>query len=242
VPTREETTMNSLFERALARPRVLIVAPAVAMAATLGAACVPVTPPATTTTTTTTIPGPVELSEGHVDGPGIAFEGGAFDVHVHDEETDTEYAPDEVVLVAKDEAATTVPTDPAFDFLGDDGAPIWVLPQVEDPELLYLGYAAEEIADGVFEGDSVELRLISVDGPGSFHLYQNGLFGDPEVLFDSDDALPQAIGVSTGSHNHANWVFGAEGDYTITYEVVGTPVGDVEVSSGPVEFSYRVGS
>jgi surface-anchored protein len=235
--------MSPVLSRALARHRALIAVPAVAIVATVGAACVPTTPPATTTTTTTTtVPGPVELSEGHVDGPGIAFEGGAFDVHVHDEETDTEYAPDEVVLVAKDEAAATVPADPAFGFLGADGAPIWVLPQVEDPELLYLGYAAEEIESGVFEGDHVELRLVAVDGPGSFHLFRNGSFGDPEVLFDSDDALPQAIDVSTGSHSHANWVFGAEGDYTITYEVVGTPVGDVEVSSGPVEFSYRVGS
>jgi len=214
------------------RRRLAVLAVPLVAVVSLAAACVPPTPPPA---------GPTVLSQGGVDAPGIAFEDGEWDLHVHDEDNDVEYEPDEVILKVKDEAATTVPADPAFGFLGASGDPIWVLPQVQNADLLYLGYATEEIESGVFEGDEVTWSLVSVDGPGSFHLYSTDGFGVPTVLFDSDDALPQSLVVPTGAHIHQNWGFTAPGDYTVTYEVTGTPIGDVPVSSGPVEYSFTVG-
>jgi len=184
----------------------------------------------------------VELSSGAVDAPGIAFEDGAFDLHVHDEVNDIEYEADCAVLKVKDEAATVVPANPAFSFLGTAGAPVWILPQVEDDDLLYLGYATEEITDGTFVGNEIDWSLVDVDGPGSFAVYSVNQFGAPTVLFDSDNALPQTLTVSTGAHIHVNWAFSEEGTYTVTYSAAGTPTVGSPVDSGPVEYTFTVGS
>ena len=215
------------------RVRLAAMAPLLAGLALVATACPPPPPPPAC---------PVELSEGAVDAPGIAFEDGAFDLHVHDEDNDIEYEADCAVLKVKDEAATTVPADPAFSFLGTAGAPAWILPQVEDNDLLYLGYATEEITDGTFEGDELDWSMVDVDGPGSFAVYSVDQFGAPVVLFDSDDALPQTVTISTGAHTHVNWAFSAEGTYTVTYSAAGTPTGDSLVDSGPVEYTFTVGS
>lgn len=213
--------------------RMLLVVPLLAGSALTATACPPPPPPGCT---------PVTLGQGHVDGPGIAFEDGAFDLHVHDEESDTEYEAECAVLQVRDEAETDVPADPSFGFLGAAGAPVWVLPQVENPALLYLGYATEEIEAGTFEGDEITWSLVGVEGPGSFALYSVDQFGAPTVVFDSDDALPQSIQVPTGDHVHANWAFGAEGTYTLTYQASGTPTGGSPVTSDEVEFTFQVGS
>ena len=67
---------------------------------------------------------PVNLSTGEVD-IGLAFEAGAWDLHAHDETTDIEYEPGEVVLQALAGSQTTVPSDPQYSFLGAPGAPVW---------------------------------------------------------------------------------------------------------------------
>jgi surface-anchored protein len=221
--------------RPLRRRRRAVLAPLVVGLALVAAACgaPPPPPPAPCT--------PVVLAEGAVDAPGIAFEDGEWDLHVHDEEADIEYEPDCAVLKAKDEAETVVPADPSFAFLGSAGDPVWVLPQVEDPELLYLGYATEEIGAGVLEGDALDWSLVDVDGPGAFIAYSVDGFGEPTVLFDSTAPLPQVQTIPTGAHTHINWAFTAPGPYTVTYQADATPVGGSPVSSGPVGYSFQVG-
>ena len=61
------------------------------------------------------------------------------------------------------------------------------------------------------------------------------------MLFDSGDPLPQTLNIPTGTHTHVNWAFTAPGEYTISYEVTGTPTGGSPVSSGAVEYAYQVG-
>ena len=215
------------------RRRGALAVPALAATAFLAVACTPTVP---------VDPEPVLLLEGHVDGPGIAFEDGVWDLHVHDHDTESEYSPDEVVLGVAAGAETTVPGDPDYTFLGAAGDPVWILPESHVEGLLSLGYAAEEIEPGVLEGDEMTLSLHSVEGPGSFHLYDVDGLGDAHVVFDSDDPLPQSLGVDAGAHVHANWAFTAPGTYTVTYEVVGTPVGGSPVASGPVSYTFEVQS
>ena len=229
---REQMTTHT--ERRPTRRRGALGVSAIVAAAFLGAACAP--------TPTPVDPDPVLLLEGHVDGPGIAFEDGQWDLHVHDHDTEAEYAPDEVVLGVAPTAETTVPTDAEYAFLGTAGEPVWILPESHVEGLLSLGYAAEEIESGVLEGDAMTLSLVSVAGPGSFHLYDVDGLGDAQVVFDSDDALPQSVGVAAGAHVHANWAFSEPGTYTVTYEVTGTPVGGAPVSSGPVDYTFEVQS
>lgn len=172
--------------------------------------------PATAATTTVT------LDSGHVDVIGIAFEDNQFNVHVHDEGTDTEYAPSQVRLAVKPEARTEVPNDPAYAFLGTPGSPVWVLPQVEDARLLWPGIATEEIQPGVFVNDTLTVKVECVSGPAGFSIFTTDPVGAPTVLVDSGNGLPDSISVPAASHLHANWAFEAAGSYTITVRVSGT--------------------
>lgn len=181
------------------------------------------------------------LDTGHVDVFGVAFEDGAFHLHVHDETTDTEYAPSEALLVAKPEARTTVPADPAYSFLGAPGAPVWVLPQVRDETLLWPGIAAEEVEPGVFVDGSLRLKVTHVYGPDDFSIFTTDAVGTPTVLVDSGNGLPDSIDLSPGGHQHANWAFEAAGCYSITVRAVGTLAATgARVVSAPATYQFKV--
>jgi surface-anchored protein len=163
-----------------------------------------------------------ELIVGHVD-VGAAFQAGALEMHVHDEETDTEYGPCDVLLRVAPHALRTVPPDPAYAFLGEGGSPVYILPQVENTNLLLLGLAAKEIQSGTFTNDRIQLALKSVAGPGHFALYTVGVFGQPIVLFNTRDGIDTndlAI-LSAGRHQHVNWAFSAPGLYWVTVQASG---------------------
>lgn len=163
----------------------------------------------------------VVLDQGHVDVVGVAFENGAFDLHVHDEEHAVEYSPSEVELVAKPASKTSVPDDPSYNFLGTAGSPVWILPQVQDPELLWPGIGAEEIASGVFTDDALKVDVVDVSGPADVSIFTTDPFGTPTVLADSGDGLPDTINTTAGGHMHANWAFEAPGYYKLKVRVSG---------------------
>lgn len=184
----------------------------------------------------------VVLDEGHVDVVGIALENGAFDVHVHDEEHGVEYSPAEVQLVAKPSSEIAVPDDPAYRFLGTAGGRAWVLPQVQDPALLWPGIGAEEIEPGVFTDDALKVDVVGVTGPADVSIFTTDAFGAPTVLADSGDGLPDTIGTSAGGHLHANWAFEAPGYYTLKVRVSGTLAATgQQVTSGIATYCFKVG-
>lgn len=155
----------------------------------------------------------VVLNLGHVDVIGVAFEDGVLDLHVHDEENDIEYAPEEVTVQALPAAETIVPADPAFAFLGEAGDPVWILPQLEDPELIFAGLATEEIEPGALANDQVRVA-VAVFGPGEVALYTEDELGLPlDIFFDTDDGQPNRFTLPAGAHVHANWAFSEPGDY-----------------------------
>jgi surface-anchored protein len=162
------------------------------------------------------------LTSGHAD-VGVGYDLGAWDLHVHDEESNTEYEPGEVVLGVGETAFNTVPANPAFSFLGTAGSPIWVLPSAENPELLFLGLGTEELAPGLFVNNQVQLSLVNVSGPGDFFLYELNFLGAPLVRMNSRDGYSStdAMTLLAGSHKHANWVFSALGDYEVTFQASG---------------------
>ncbi|MEV6715322.1 choice-of-anchor M domain-containing protein [Lentzea sp. NPDC051208] len=180
---------------------------------------------ATGLTTLTAAPATAEtittIDSGHVDVFGVAFEDGAFHLHVHDGAAEAEYEPSEVLLVAKSAAKTSVPADPAYSFLGKTGAPVWVLPQVQDPNLLWPGIATEEIEPGIFTEGTLKLKVECVHGPGDFSIFTTDAVGAPTVLVDSGDGLPDRIELAAGEHQHANWAFEAAGTYTVTVRAAG---------------------
>ncbi len=169
------------------------------------------------------------LSSGHVD-LGLAFEDGKWEPHIHQEEpVEAEFEPDEALLHVPAAAKQTRPAGDEWNFLGvAAGQDVWILPQIENPDLLYLGIATEEIEPGTFAAyylpamDDVQewvmLRLLSVRGPGQFSIYTTGI-GDPKVLMATSDGIDatDVIFLPTGSHMHANYAFTKPGIYEVTF-------------------------
>jgi surface-anchored protein len=182
------------------------------------------------------------LWEGHAD-VGVNYEDNAWDLHVHHHDLG-EFEPGEVILGVDIVAASSlVPAGPEWSFLGTAGSSVWILPQAEDHDLLFLGLGTEELAGGIFTGDQVTLSLKGVSGPGNFVVYQTDMFGNPNVLMNSGDGITagDAVTLGAGAHSHVNWVFGAPGIYHVDFEGSGTLVdGNVFTASGPITYTFEV--
>ena len=185
---------------------------------------------------------PTIFSRGHTD-LGIAFEGGAFDLHVHAEEFDLEAEPGAAVLRVLPTAENVIPSNSAFSFLGSSGDPVWILPQDSDEAetagILYLGIGSEEILPGTFSGDlSVALTNVAfTPEPGSspsanFSVYTVNSGGVPTVLMSTNDGIDSAdtATITPGGHTHVNWAFTQPGRYVVSFAVTGTPTGGSPVT------------
>jgi surface-anchored protein len=186
------------------------------------------------------------LTNQHVD-IGVAYEEGAWNLHIHNETEDIEYSPPSglngAILQVGPQAQGTVSSDPLFSFLGSPGSSIWILPNTQNPNLLFLGFGAEELEAGLFAGDSISLTLSSVSGPGEFSVFDYDFLGNPTVLMNSRDGITagDSVSLAAGAHNDLNWAFSAPGTYTISFEAAGTLVEDsVFTSSGPVAYTFEV--
>ncbi|MFF5225018.1 choice-of-anchor M domain-containing protein [Dactylosporangium sp. NPDC000521] len=185
----------------------------------------------------------VVLSQGHVDAVDVAFEDGAFELSVHDEtvDPDVERDPASVVFKVPSQAAVTVPADPAYAFLGSPGSTVYVLPEVQDPALLWAGLATEELEPGVFAGDSVRIRFRQVLGPDGFSLFATDPAGAPLVAVDSENGLPDIVTLPVATHAHYNWAFERPGTYRIKVDVTARLASTgVTVTSDPVWLKFVV--
>jgi surface-anchored protein len=118
---------------------------------------------------------------------------------------------------------------------------VWVLPETQDPDLLWPGLSTEELAPGTFTGDAVTLKLSQVRGPGRFSVFTEGATGTPEILFDSGDGLPDASALIAGGHRHASWAFSAPGTYRLTFQVSARLTGGQAVAPATATYLFRVG-
>ncbi|GIE31913.1 hypothetical protein Ait01nite_049580 [Actinoplanes italicus] len=185
----------------------------------------------------------VVLSAGHVDIADVAYEDGALEIGVHDEtvEPDVERDVDDVVFLVKNAAKTTVPDNPAFGFLGTAGKPVWILPEIQNEELLWPGLAAEEIEAGVLTGDSVTLKVEKVTGSGRVAVFTEDAVGNPNVLVNSGDGLPDAVNLSAGTHQHASWAFQKAGVYLVKVRATATlAASGATVTSEPALYKFVV--
>jgi surface-anchored protein len=188
-------------------------------------------------------PGTPRLTTEHVD-IAIGFSGGTWDLHLHDEDNNLEIEPDEAVLFAGPAALRSRPAGSQFDFLGvPAGSNIWVLPQGQNPLLLFLGIAGEEIAPGIFQNNQVTLSLVAVNGPGQFSVWQTDAFGDPVVRMATANGITagDSLPVAVGGHDHYNFGFTARGLYEVQFEAFGTLAATgARSASGPVTYYFEV--
>lgn len=167
------------------------------------------------TTTPACVPGvsyvPV-LSDGHVD-VATRVVNGRLDLVVKDGTkagTTSWRDPGDVVLHVKPQAAASVPSGP-FGFLGSPGSTIWQIPQTQRSGVLWLGWNTEAVSS------AVSWSLTKVSGPGRAVIYEYATFGQPRVLFNSGDGLPDQYTIGAGTHAHGNWAFTKQGVYRLTF-------------------------
>lgn len=182
----------------------------------------------------------VTLDTGHVDVVDVEYADGGFELHIH-HETQGELDPADVLLRALPKAKTTVPDDPAYAFLGAPGRPVWILPQVQDPDLLFAGLSTEELEPGVFADDQVTLTLCAVSGPGKISAFTTDAVGNPGIVFNSRDGLPDVTSLTTGAHKHVNWAFTAAGTYRVTLHASARLAANNQViTSEPTTVTFKV--
>ena len=160
--------------------------------------------------------GPKPFSEGELDLE-VVYEDDEWELALLHEETETEYGAGEVVLQAGSRTRSVIPDDPAFGFLGESGAVVYVLPQDEREGILFLGIAGDEIERGLFANDAVALEMTSVTGPGDVFLYASDSLGGVEKYFDSSDGFSDddRFPVVAGGHAHQAWAFTEPGFYWV---------------------------
>lgn len=161
------------------------------------------------------------LSAGHVD-VGPRFTDGEWTLMVHDASSDPSVWRhlDRAVFQVSDAAVLAVPDDPAYAFIGEPGTRVHVLPQVQNPDVVWVGWNTQdpEVMETIDAGAT--LTLSGVDGPGELFVYlQAGNFGDADVLWDSTKDEKQDLWVDVNTHTHANWVFTKPGVYVVRVEV-----------------------
>ncbi len=180
-----------------------------------------------------------------------------------DEDNTKEYAADRVILHGAISGQVTIPNDARYAFLGAPGATSYVLPQTQEPDLIYLGFSTENkgavindwtgdgvsndflvrgISSGVFAGN-ITLSLQAVSGPGSFALYRTSPGGDPLVSINSADGIDAGDRHLFGSNNHThfNWAFSLPGNYEVTLLASGFLAGTGQLTqSAPTTFTFQI--
>ena len=128
----------------------------------------------------------------------------------------------------------------SFSFLGAAGAPVWSLPQVQNPSLLWPGnlHGADRYR-GWLQGNSVTWRIDS--GEARIPRLHDQRVRAAAVVFTTNSAFPLSIQLTVPSHAHYNWAFAATGTYTVVMRATATLAGGTPVTSGPVTYTVRVG-
>ncbi|MFD8161544.1 choice-of-anchor M domain-containing protein [Streptomyces malaysiensis] len=129
--------------------------------------------------------------------------------------------PSSVVLHVNPKAKEKVPVGRTYSFLGKAGSDFWLIPQVQKQGVVWAGWNTEALGSGDLKGP-VDMKLTKVDGPGPLAIWETAGLGGAHVLYSSEDGLPDTRKVDLGVHAHANWGFGAEGVYSVTFQLSGT--------------------
>jgi putative ABC transporter-associated repeat protein len=147
--------------------------------------------------------------------------------------------PSRVVVRLTDAARTTAPGG-AFGFLGAAGSPLWQIPQTQKDGVVWLGWNTEELSSAQISG-GVDWKLEKVDGPGRLAIFEFDSFGQPKVLFDSGNGLPDTYRIPLGTHAHGNWSFTKPGTYKVRFTHTATLTTGKQ-STDSATLTFEVGS
>jgi surface-anchored protein len=167
------------------------------------------------------------LDHEHTDGLTLLYNAGAtnpLQMIAWQRDLSYDLLTNQVIFVGKTQAMLTLPTGTPF---GNAGQPFWILPQSQNPSLLYLGVDAERIPGGVFNGN-LTIQLKQMTGPGYFMAWQAIGPGQYNIRINTRDGIDTNDFFSplTGSHEHFNWGFSTTGVYSVTFQASGRRIGE----------------
>lgn len=171
---------------------------------------------------------PLGLLKGHVDAFFLNPTAASLDLVVREDVTGQSVLrkPEDVRFLVGDNAKMLVPAG-----FPNAGRQAWVLPMVQNPNLLWPGWSSERVRG------SADFT-VNVSGPGKVYVFTSSLDGKPtSVLRGGGLALPGTIHVPSPAHVHANWIFSAPGVYT--FQVRGSADGQ---STRTATYTFAVGN
>ncbi|MEV6417323.1 TIGR03773 family transporter-associated surface protein [Kribbella sp. NPDC051718] len=179
----------------------------------------PTNPSTTSPTTPTTPANPTKttLDNGHADY-AVRLENGALKSRVKDGTkpgTPIWRDPSSVTIKLTPASATHAPGG-SFNFLGPAGSPLWQIPQTQKDGVIWLGWNTEELTSSQLS-TPIDWRLTKVTGPGTLAVFEFDSFGQPKIIFNSRDGLPDTYKIPLGTHAHGNWSFTKPGSYQATF-------------------------
>lgn len=183
------------------------------------------------------------IDKGHVDAVSARMVNDTFRTLFKDDRDPHDIIwrePTSVIMHLTPQAKVTVP-DPAgnLSFLGDPGDSFYMIPQTQDPNILWAGWSTEAFGPNDIQG-TFSLSLDEVDGPGDLVMFGWSPFGQPIMKFDTRDGIPDTYHVGPYTHEHSNWVFTEEGVYRLTFTYQATLTSGREVTDAQV-FTMAVG-
>ena len=188
-----------------------------------------------------TLDGRLLLEKGHTDAVHMELAGDRLSLRVREDITGNKVIrdADTVAFHLTDAGKVAIPPDPAYAFLGTPGDLIWLIPEVQNQDVVWAGWDAEEIQLGQLQGDKLTLRMDSVSGPGAVTVFQSNSLGGPKFVWDPQAGLRDAT-VIAHSHVHGNWAFRAPGVYEIRF-VASAVRADGTAVQGEATYRFLVG-
>lgn len=126
--------------------------------------------------------------------------------------------------------------------LGNEGDPLWILPQNPYPNTPYVGVSSEAIPPGAFQ-DPLTIELKQINGPGHFLLWQADAWGNFLIRMDTRDGIGDndRLTIPVGGHAHYNWGFTTNGTYRLYFQARGQPIAQTnDISSPETCFTFHI--
>lgn len=187
------------------------------------------------------------LDSGHTDVFNIVPAGDGIALNLKEDVTGSHvtHKPEDVLLKVKPSALTDIPAG----FPGG-GAKGYLLPLTQQADLLWPGWDSLPLIGSPHAGPAY-VDILNVTGPGTIHLFTMSTVGKPvSLMADNKFDLPGTITIPEPAHVHANWIFSAEGEYTLTVRArVGAATSDMAraaaagaVTSETHTYTFHVGN
>lgn len=145
------------------------------------------------------------------------------------------YDADTVVYVLDDAArhdSATLPESYGWLASASSGGAFWLIPQTQEPDVLWAGMSTEPLADSPHADRSaaVTMTLDGLDGPGDVLMWTQDASGVVARVLGSADGWPRSHAMTVPQHEHMNWAFTSPGRYVLSMSANATIDGQVQTA------------